>query len=55
MLEKEASRVAEASAAVQAVLEAKILEHNVLQSTTRTACEALEVGGSSRAAPSGAA
>ena len=44
-LEKEASQAAEASIAVQAVLEAKIREHNVLQSTACTACEALEVGG----------
>ncbi|XP_066354540.1 uncharacterized protein [Miscanthus floridulus] len=44
-LEKEASKVAEASVEVQAVLEAKIREHNVLQSTARTACKALEVCG----------
>jgi len=40
---------------VQSVLEAEIREHNALQSTDRTAYEALEVGGSIRAAPSGAA
>ena len=44
-MEKEVTRVAEASVAVQAVLEAKIREHHVLQSAARTACEALEVGG----------
>ena len=54
-MEKEASWAAEASIVVQAVLEAEIREHNALQSAVRTACEALEVGGSSRAAPSGAA
>ena len=45
MLEKEASRVAEASAAVQAVLEAETGEHDVLQSAARTVYEALEVEG----------
>ncbi|XP_066320626.1 uncharacterized protein [Miscanthus floridulus] len=40
---KEASRAAEAFVAVQAVLEAEIWEHNVLQSATHTAREALEV------------
>ncbi|XP_066385068.1 uncharacterized protein [Miscanthus floridulus] len=54
-LKKEASRAAEASVVVQAVLEAEIQEYNTLQSATRTACKALEVGGSSRVAPSGAA
>ena len=44
-MEKEVTWAAEASIIVQAVLEAKIQEHNALQSTTRTACEALEVGG----------
>ena len=44
-LEKEASQVAEASVAAQAVLGAEIQEHNALQSAARTACEALEVGG----------
>ena len=39
------SRVAEASIAVQAVLEAEIREHNALQSTARIVCEALEVEG----------
>ena len=45
MLEKEASRVTEASAAVQAALEAETGEHNALQSAARTVCEALEVEG----------
>ena len=54
-LEKEASQAAEASIAAQAVLEAEIREHKVLQSAIHTACEALEIGGSIRAAPSGAA
>jgi len=44
-LEKEVSGAAEASVEVQAVLEAKIGEHNALQSASRTACEALEVEG----------
>ncbi|XP_066396162.1 uncharacterized protein [Miscanthus floridulus] len=44
-LEKEVTRVAEASVAVQAVLDAKIREHNTLQSTTHTTYEALEVEG----------
>ncbi|XP_066347736.1 uncharacterized protein [Miscanthus floridulus] len=44
-LKKEASRVAKASVVVQAVLEAKIQEHNALQSAARTTYEALEVGG----------
>ena len=30
---------------MQAVIKAEIQEHNVLQSTTRTTCEALEVEG----------
>ena len=42
MLEKEASRVAEASAAVQAVLEAETGEHDALQSATRIVYEFLE-------------
>ena len=44
-MEKEVSRVTEASVTVQAVLDAEIREHNVLQSATRTAYEALEVEG----------
>ena len=54
-MEKEASRAAEASAAVQAALEAETREHNVLQITARTVCEALEVEGFSQVALSGAA
>ena len=38
---------------MQLVLEAEIWEHNALQSASRTAYEALEVGGSIQAAPSG--
>ena len=41
----EVSRAAEASVEVQAVLEAEIREHNVLQSAARTSCKALEVRG----------
>ena len=37
--------MAEASAAVQAVLEVETREHDTLQSTARTVCEALEVEG----------
>ena len=37
--------MAEASAAVQAVLEAEIGEHDALQSAAHTVCEALEVEG----------
>ena len=37
--------MAEASAAVQAVLEAETGEHDALQSAARTVCEALEVEG----------
>ncbi|XP_066320282.1 uncharacterized protein [Miscanthus floridulus] len=44
-LEKEVTQVAKASAAVQAVLETEIGEHDALKSATRNACEALEVGG----------
>ena len=44
-LEKEVTQAAEASAAVQAVLETEIGEHDALKSATRTACEALEVEG----------
>ena len=44
-MEKEVTRVAEGSIIVQAVLEAKIREHNALQSAAHSACEALEVGG----------
>ena len=45
MLEKEASQAAEASATVQATLEAEIGEHDMLQATARTICEALAVEG----------
>ena len=45
MLEKEASWAAEASATVQAALEAETGEHYALQSAARTVCEALEVEG----------
>ncbi|XP_066354846.1 uncharacterized protein [Miscanthus floridulus] len=44
-LEKELSKAAEASVAVQAVLENEIREHDALQSVARSVCEALEVGG----------
>ena len=44
-LEKEVTQAAEASAAVQAVLETEIEEHDALKSAVRTACEALEVKG----------
>ena len=44
-MEKEVSRVAEASVAVQVVLEAEIGEHTALWSAARTACESLEVEG----------
>ena len=44
-LEREATRAAEASVAVQAVLETEIREHNALKSAARTTCEALEVEG----------
>jgi len=44
-LEREATRAAEASVAVQAVLKTEIGEHDVLKSAARTACEALEVKG----------
>ena len=44
-MEKEVTRVAEGSIIVQAVLEAKIREHNALQSAAHSACEALEVEG----------
>ncbi|XP_066365176.1 uncharacterized protein [Miscanthus floridulus] len=44
-LEKEASWAAEASVAVQVVLEAEIEGHTALRSAARTACEALEVEG----------
>ena len=37
--------MAEASAAVQAALEAETGEHDALQSTARIVCEALEVEG----------
>ena len=42
---KEVTRAAEASVAVQAVLETEIGEHDALKSAARTACEALEVEG----------
>jgi len=45
VLEKEASRAAEASAAVQEALEAETEEHDALRITARTVCEALEVEG----------
>ena len=45
MLEKEASQAAEASATVQAVLEAETEEHDALQIVARTVYEALEVEG----------
>ena len=44
-LEKEVTQAAEASAAVQAVLETEIGEHDALKSAARTACKALEVEG----------
>jgi len=44
-LEKEVTQAAEASTAVQAVLETEIGEHDALKSAARTACEALEVEG----------
>ncbi|XP_066373239.1 basal body protein 10-like [Miscanthus floridulus] len=44
-LEREISQAAEASIAVQAVLEAEIGEHNALQNAARTVCKALEVEG----------
>ena len=44
-MEKEVTRAAEASIAVQAVLEAEIGEHDALKSAARTVCEALEVEG----------
>ncbi|XP_066373849.1 uncharacterized protein [Miscanthus floridulus] len=44
-LEKEVTQAAEASAAVQAVLETEIEEHDALKSAARTAYEALEVEG----------
>ena len=43
--EKEVTQAAEASAAVQAVLETEIREHDALKWAARTACEALEVEG----------
>ncbi|XP_066320088.1 uncharacterized protein [Miscanthus floridulus] len=43
--ETEVTQAAEASIAVQAVLETKIGEHDALKSAARTACEALEVKG----------
>ena len=44
-MEKEASQVAEASAAVQEALEAETGEHDALQSAARTIYEALDVEG----------
>jgi len=44
-LEKEVTQVAKASAAVQAVLEAEIGEHDALKSVARIVCEALKVEG----------
>ena len=44
-MEKEVTRAAEASVAVQAVLETEIGEHDALKSAARTAYEALEVKG----------
>ena len=44
-LEKEVTQAAKASAAVQAVLETEIGEHDALKSAACTACEALEVEG----------
>ncbi|XP_066381717.1 uncharacterized protein [Miscanthus floridulus] len=44
-LEKEVTQAAEASAAVQAVLETKIREHDALKSTAYTTYKALEVEG----------
>ena len=44
-MEKETFRVAEASAAVQAALEAETEEHDALQSAVRTVYDALEVEG----------
>ena len=44
-LEKEVTQAAEASTAVQAMLETEIGEHDALKSVARTACEALEVEG----------
>ena len=44
-MEKEVSRLAEASVAVQAMLEAEIEEHDALQAAARTVCEALAVEG----------
>jgi len=42
-LETEFSRAAEASVAMQAVLDVEVREHEALCSAARTACEALEV------------
>ncbi|XP_066351403.1 uncharacterized protein [Miscanthus floridulus] len=44
-LETKVTRAAEASVAVQTVLETEIGEHDTLKSAARTACEALEVEG----------
>ena len=44
-MEKEVTRVAEASVAAQAVLETEIGEHDALKSVACIACEALEVEG----------
>ena len=44
-MEKEVTQAAEASDAVWAVREAEIEEHDALQATARTVCEALAVAG----------
>ncbi|XP_066373226.1 basal body protein 10-like [Miscanthus floridulus] len=44
-LDDEASRLTEASVALQTVLDREIEEHDVLQSATRVVCEALEMEG----------
>jgi len=44
-LEKEFSWAAEASVAMQVVLDVEVREHEALRSAARTACEALEVEG----------
>ena len=53
-MEAEVTRAAEASVAVQAVLETEIGEHEALKGAACTACEALEVEKFSQAAPLGA-
>ena len=44
-MEKEFSWAAEASVAMQVVLDVEVREHEALRSAARTACEALEVEG----------